>query len=140
MTAAPPRPAEGDLTLVGRAAVEVRRGFGSLLAFGVVSRLVASLAIGPATSWVVAALVERRGRYSFGNNDILTLALSPYGVLLGVGVGTLLFFAQTAEIAGLLVLGRAAFTGHPTSFLRACWRTARAGPHLLGLAFRQWLA
>ena len=128
-----------DAQLLIRSLGDVRRRFGSLLAFSVVVRLASSLALAPALSAVVAMMVARKGRYSFGNADIVGLMLSPTGLALIIVVGMILFFAGMAEIAGMMILGRDSWEGKDTSFVRECWKTARLLPQLMVLALRQWI-
>ena len=89
---------------------------------------------------LVAFLVARKGRYSFGNTDILAFVLSATGAFTLLAAATLFVFAQTLEVASLLLLGRddAAETGSP--FARSVWRTLLASPRLLGVAGRMCLA
>lgn len=115
----------------------VRRRFGSLVLLGIATRLVGSIAFGPTLSMIVAFLVARKGRYSFGNSDILEFALSSTGVMTLLAVATLLVFAETVEFASLLLLGRDDPEGAESSFARSAWRTLLALPGLLGIAGRQ---
>lgn len=124
------------MELLSRAFAMLRRRLGSLFFLGVTARFMSALVIGPMVSMVVGFLVARKGRYSFGNNDILSFALSPTGVITGVVAATLFVFAQTLEIASLLLLGRDEEAGG-SPFVRACWRTVRALPRLLNLAAYQ---
>ena len=135
--AATPSPFHRDATLLARSLVMVRRRFGSLVLLGIATRLVGSLVFGPVLSIIVAFLVARKGRYSFGNTDVLAFALSPTGVLTLLVVATLFAFAQTVEFASLLLLGREDDEGVESPFARSAWRTLLASPRLLGVAGRQ---
>ena len=126
------------MDLLRRASAMVQRRLGSLFFLGVAARLLWSLVVGPTVSLVIGFLVARKGRYSFGNNDVLAFALSPLGVLTLVVASTLFLLAQTLEVASLLLLGADPGRGG-SPFVRACLRTARALPRLLDLAARQCL-
>lgn len=115
-----------------------RRRLGSLVLLGIALRLLWSLALGPVTTMAVAFLVARKGRYSFGNNDILAFLLSPTGVITLVLAATLFVFASTIELASLLVLGGDRVLGG-SPFARSSMRTLRATPRLFALAGRQCL-
>ena len=125
--------------LFARSVVIVRRRLGSLVLLGVTSRLIGSLVFGPALSMLVAFLVARKGRYSFGNTDILAFFLSPTGAFTLVAVATLFVFAQTVEVASLMLLGREDPGEVGSPFVRSVWRALLASPRLLGIAGRQSL-
>ncbi len=120
-------------TLIARASAMLRDRFGTLILFGVAARLLWALIIGPVSSGVIAYLIARKGQYSFGNNDILSFALSPIGIITILLAATLIVFAQTAEIAGLLLLGRDPESDGP-AFARAALRTGKAAPRIFSLA------
>jgi glycerophosphoryl diester phosphodiesterase len=129
-------PIQSMAALWGDALGMIRRRLHSLLLLGITARLIWTLVLAPLTSLIVGFLVERKGRFSFGNNDIVMFLLSPTGVATLIVAATLFVFAQTVEFASLFLLGRDDERGG-SPFVRATWRTIKALPRLFDLAARE---
>ena len=112
---------------------EFRRRF--VATFGVYDRgaLADGAVLGPAYSAVVSKLIAWQGRASFGNDDIVRFLFSPIGMLTTVVVGTLTWFAQSAELAGMMIIGRDSLQGRDPSPWRVLRGIIRALPRLLTL-------
>lgn len=120
---------------VTRALSCLRGRFGPLVRFALTFELGRLLVLAPLGAGLLSLCLERWGRCSVGNFEIITFLLSPVGMAGLVGVGVVHVTTFYLEIAGLLYL---------LGDRRLAWWDAfpamgKRLPQLLLLAVRQWL-
>jgi glycerophosphoryl diester phosphodiesterase len=75
-----------------------------LVAFSLVSKLVAVLVVGPVSAALLRLFLQQWGRCSVGNFELASFLLSPIGAAASVTLGTIGVAAIYVELAGLLLL------------------------------------
>jgi glycerophosphoryl diester phosphodiesterase len=111
----------------------------TLLAYEILWKVLAFVALGPLSVALVHALIGLSGEASVANADLVSFVLSP------LGIGTLVVFAMInvallfIERAGLLRLLRAGLQGQPLALATVIRLNVRDAPALLGIALLEVL-
>jgi glycerophosphoryl diester phosphodiesterase len=112
----------------------LRRGVLPLAGYEVLFKILAAGLFGPFSAWVLAMLISFTGGVAVSNQQILSFALSPLGMLTLLVTGVLGFFITFVEQAGLMAIASTTYAGKPCSAVAALWQTVRCRRDLLGLA------
>jgi glycerophosphoryl diester phosphodiesterase len=127
----------GEVWYSARAAL--RGNLRTLLAYEVLWKLLALVALGPLSVALVHALISLSGEAAVANTGLLSFALSP------LGIGTLVVFATVnvallfLERAGLFRLLQGGRRGQPLTLAAVLSLNVRDAPALLGIALREVL-
>ncbi|UCF20299.1 MAG: glycerophosphoryl diester phosphodiesterase membrane domain-containing protein [Gemmatimonadota bacterium] len=116
---------------------DFRLGFSQFLAYDLLFKILASAALVPLATWVLARLISSSGRLTVGNYEIVSFLLTPRGIVTTLLAGTVTFGLLFAEQAGLVVMAVRVRSGQRASALEGLLQTARRFPALIGLGASQ---
>lgn len=138
-----PGQSPGTLRLPRQALGSLCRGLGRtagpLISYEVLLKILQAALLGPFSAWVLGAMISATGSVAVSNEQILSFACSPLGVvtlLVSLTLGSLI---TLLEQSGLIRIAAAAYAGRPASSLAALWHALRNSLRLLVLALLQIL-
>ena len=113
---------------------DLRHGVLQFVAFDLLFKVVAIAIVTPIATWLVTRLISTSGQLSLSNDQILSFALSPVGLLALLFASTVTFTLGFAEQSGIVVMGTRALSGERISFLEGGWYIRKRLLSILGLA------